>query len=241
MPIDCSLYAVPKTVVYGKVIKIQYHIEKQLYFRSKTRTKIKIPKANDFSINGKGLIIINIGYARVSKHEQNLDRQTDALNSAGVTKLYTEKVTGKKTDRPELMKMIDHLREGDVVIISELTRLSRSTKDLFMIVELIQSKGADIKSLKEAWLDTTTPHGKLMFTIFAGLSQFEADLIAQRTREGLEAARQRGRLGGRPKVDTGQVEKALKLYHTQKYTLREIEDLTGIKKSTLYRSLDKEK
>jgi DNA invertase Pin-like site-specific DNA recombinase len=85
--------------------------------------------------------------------------------------------------------MIDQLREGDIVIISELTRLSRSTKDLFAIVELIQSKGANIRSLKETWLDTTTPQGKLMFTIFAGLRQFEADLTAQRIKEGLAAAR----------------------------------------------------
>jgi len=178
-----------------------------------------------------------IGYARVSTLDQSLDRQTDALNAAGAVKLFTEKVTGKKADRPELMKLIDQLRDGDVVVISELTRLSRSTKDLFSIVELIQSKGADIKSLKEAWLDTTTPHGKLMFTIFAGLSQFEADLTAQRTREGLEAARQRGRLGGRPKANEADVKRALKLYRTGQHSIREITELTGITKSTLYRNL----
>lgn len=122
------------------------------------------------------MIIIIIGYARVSTLGQSLDRQVDALNGAGAVKLFTEKVAGKKTGRLELTRMIEQLRDGDVVIISELTRLSRSTKDLFTIVELIQSKGADIRSLKETWADTTTPHGKLMFTIFAGLSQFEADL-----------------------------------------------------------------
>jgi len=183
------------------------------------------------------LVIIIIGYARVSTLEQNLDRQVDALNSAGVVKLFTEKATGKTTERPELTRLIEQLREGDVVIISELTRLSRSTKDLFAIVELIQSKGANIKSLKETWLDTTTPHGKLMFTIFAGLSQFEADLTAQRTREGLEAARARGRLGGRPKIDEDSVKKAVKLYRTRQYSVKEIEELTGVKKSTLYRNL----
>ena len=183
------------------------------------------------------MVIIVIGYARVSTLEQNLDRQVDALNSAGVVKLFTEKATGKTTERPELTRLIEQLREGDVVIISELTRLSRSTKDLFAIVELIQSKGANIKSLKETWLDTTTPHGKLMFTIFAGLSQFEADLTAQRTREGLEAARARGRLGGRPKIDEDSVKKAVKLYRTRQYSVKEIEELTGVKKSTLYRNL----
>lgn len=178
-----------------------------------------------------------IGYARVSTLDQNLDRQVDALNTAGAVKLFTEKITGRTTERPELMRMIEQLREGDVVLISELTRLSRSTKDLFSIVELIQSNGADIRSLKETWLDTTTPHGKLMFTIFAGLSQFEADLTAQRTREGLEAARLRGRLGGRPKVNSNTIKKALKLYSSKQYSIREIEEMTGVKKSTLYRNL----
>jgi len=174
-----------------------------------------------------------IGYARVSTLEQNLDRQLDALNAAGTVKLFTEKVTGKKTDRPELMKLIEQLRDGDVVVISELTRLSRSTKDLFAIVELIQSKGADIKSLKETWLDTTTPHGKLMFTIFAGLSQFEADLTAQRTREGLAAARARGRMGGRPKVNGENAARALKMY-AGGFSVDEVCKSCGISKSTLY-------
>ena len=178
-----------------------------------------------------------IGYARVSTLDQSLDRQTDALNNAGAVKLFTEKVTGRKSDRPELMRMVEQLREGDVVIISELTRLSRSTKDLFTIVELIQSKGADIRSLKETWLDTTTPHGKLMFTIFAGLSQFEADLTAQRTREGLAASKARGRVGGRPKANADNVKKAVMLYNTRQYSVAEITELTGIKKSTLYRNL----
>ena len=178
-----------------------------------------------------------IGYARVSTLDQSLERQTDALNDAGVVKLFTEKITGKKSDRPELMKLVEQLRDGDVVVISELTRLSRSTRDLFAIVELIQSRGADIRSLKESWLDTTTPHGKLMFTIFAGLSQFEADLTAQRTREGLEAARMRGRLGGRPKANSDRVKKAVKLYNNRQHSIREIEELTGVKKSTLYRNL----
>jgi len=110
-----------------------------------------------------------IGYARVSTIDQNLDRQIDAMKENGAEKIFTEKATGKKADRPELMKMMEHLRDGDVVVISELTRLSRSTKDLFVIVEQIQAKGANIKSLKETWLDTTTPHGKLMFTISANL------------------------------------------------------------------------
>lgn len=178
---------------------------------------------------------IIIGYARVSTIEQNLDRQLDALKENGAEKVFTEKATGKKTDRPELMHLMDQLRDGDIVIISELTRLSRSTKDLFVIVEQIQSKGANIKSLKETWLDTTTPHGKLMFTIFAGLSQFESDLTAQRTREGLAAARTRGRLGGRPKVAADKSIMAVKMYDSNEFTVNEICTSCNIGKATLYR------
>ena len=141
-----------------------------------------------------------VGYARVSSEQQSLHRQIDSLVSYGVDErnIYKEKITGTKRDRPELNRMIDELKEHDTVILSELTRLSRSTKDLFELVGHINAKGADIKSLKESWLDTTTPQGKLMFTIFAGLSQFERDLISERTKEGLASAKARGRNGGRP-------------------------------------------
>jgi len=182
-----------------------------------------------------------IGYARVSTLDQNLDRQLDSLGGNGVEKIFTEKVSGKKFDRPELMRMIDQLRDGDIVIISELTRLSRSTKDLFAIVEQIQAKGANIRSLKETWLDTTTPHGKLMFTIFAGLSQFEADLIAQRTREGLAAARARGRFGGRPKTTSDKSSMALKMYDSKEFSVDEICKSCHIGKTTLYRLLKNRK
>jgi len=181
-----------------------------------------------------------VGYARVSTADQNLDRQIDALKTAGAEKLFTEKVTGKKQDRPELMKMIEQLREGDVVVISELTRLSRSTKDLFAIVDMIKAKGADIRSLKETWLDTTTPQGALMMTIFAGLSQFEADLTAQRTREGLAAARARGRFGGRPKTNKEQIDRALKMYDGG-FSVDETCKSCGISKSTLYNFINERK
>jgi len=183
------------------------------------------------------MVLIIIGYCRVSTIEQNLDRQIDAMKESGVEKIFTEKATGKKSDRPELMRMMDQLRDGDIVIVSELTRLSRSTKDLFAIVEQIQSRGANIRSLKETWLDTTTPHGKLMFTIFAGLSQFEADLTAQRTRDGLAAARARGRLGGRPRVDSDKSSMAIKMYHSGEFTMEQICKNCSIGKSTLYRLL----
>lgn len=182
-----------------------------------------------------------IGYARCSTADQNLDWQLDALNKEGCERIYQEKVSGTKKDRPELGKLLDALRSGDTVVICELTRLSRSTKDLFELVERISGAGANIKSLKEAWLDTTTPQGKLLFTIFAGVSQFERDLTHERTMEGLAAARARGRLGGRPKANAKAISKALALYDTGTIPIKDILDATGISKATLYSYINKRK
>lgn len=175
------------------------------------------------------------GYSRVSTVEQKLDRQIDQLNQFGVDEIFKEKITGTKSDRPELSRMLDKLRKGDLVVVSDLTRLSRSTKDLFMLVEKIESKGANIKSLKESWLDTTTPQGRLFFTILAGLSQFERDLISQRTREGLAVARARGRKGGRrPKLDINKQKAVYELYNQKKLSIPEICGMFSITKPTLY-------
>ena len=175
-----------------------------------------------------------IGYARVSTQEQNLDRQLDQLRQSGCERIYEEKVSGAKSDRPELARMLDALRKGDVVVIAELSRLSRSVRDLFNIVERIQGSGAEIKSLKEPWLDTTTPHGRLLFTFFSGISEFERDLIRQRTREGLKAARARGRKGGHPTLDPKKVELALKMYDSNACSIADITKATGVSKSSLY-------
>lgn len=181
---------------------------------------------------------MKIGYARVSTDEQNLYRQIDILKTAGCEKIFEEKVTGLNKERPELMRLLDQLRKGDTVIFNDLTRLSRSVKDLFSLVEQIENLGANIKSLKENWIDTTTPQGKLIFTIFAGLSQFERDLISQRTKEGLTAALARGRKGGRPKMEEKSIILALKMYNSKTYSISEITKATGISKSTLYRNLN---
>lgn len=177
---------------------------------------------------------MKIGYARVSTKEQNLDRQLDQLKEAGCERIFQEKISGTSKERPELQHMLDILRKGDVVVISELTRLSRSVKDLFSLVDQIHAQGADIRSLKEPWLDTTTPQGKLLFSIFAGVSQFERDLIHERTMEGLRSARARGRKGGRPAVDPQKLQLAVKLYNSGTMTVQEIVKTTGIGRSTLY-------
>ena len=186
---------------------------------------------------------MKLGYARCSTLDQNLDWQIDALMKEGCDRIFQEKFTGTRKDRPELLRMMDMLREGDTVIICELTRLSRSVKDLFDLVEQVEKAGANIKSLKEPWLDTTTPQGRLLFTIFSGVSQFERELIRERTMEGLASARARGRMGGRPGKYKKIVEQALTLYDSKAYSVDEISKTTGISRATLYKyvNLRKEK
>ena len=181
-----------------------------------------------------------VGYARVSTEEQNLDRQLDQLIEAGVDKrnIYQEKVTGTKRDREQLMKMIEELQEGDIVIVTDLTRVSRSTKDLLDIVDRIKAQGAAIKSLKDTWLDTTSdnPYNGFLLTVMSGLSQLERDLISQRTKEGLASAKARGRNGGRPSKRNDK-EDVVKLLCEQGYKMKDIVEKTGLSRSTVYRIL----
>lgn len=177
-----------------------------------------------------------VGYCRVSKSDMNLDRQVDALLESGVNHrcIYQEKVTGTKRDREELNKMLSELQSGETVVVSELSRLSRSTKDLFEVVDKIHAAGAQIKSLKESWLDTTTPQGKLMFTIFAGLAQFERDLLSERTKDGLKAAKARGRSGGRPSK-RNEKELTVRALYNSGVTIAEIVRQTELSRSTVNR------
>ena len=180
-----------------------------------------------------------IGYARVSTAEQSLDRQIDQLTTEGCERIYQEKVSGASKERPELTRLLDALREGDVVVITELSRLGRTVKGLIELVEKIHQAGADLKSLKESWLDTTSPMGKMVFTMMAGFAEMERDLIRERTAEGLKAARARGRKGGRPAIDQGQLSFALRMYDSKSCTVAEITKATGISKATLYSYLGK--
>ncbi len=138
-----------------------------------------------------------VGYARVSTEDQRLDPQTSALKAAGAERIFAEKVSGTKKSRPELDRMIDQLRQADVVVVAKYDRLSRSLQDLLHIVGTISAKGAGFRSLAED-IDTTTPAGRLVFHVFASIAQFERERISERTKEGLVASRKRGRVGGRP-------------------------------------------
>jgi DNA invertase Pin-like site-specific DNA recombinase len=139
------------------------------------------------------------GYARVSTREQDLSAQDAELMAAGCAKVYREKVSGAKTDRPELAKLIRRLEPGDVLVVTRLDRLARSTRDLLNVIAELTERGAGFKSLKDSWADTTTPHGKLMLTILGGLAEFERSLIVARTGEGRKRAKDRGVKFGRPR------------------------------------------
>jgi DNA invertase Pin-like site-specific DNA recombinase len=138
------------------------------------------------------------GYARVSTRDQTLASQDAQLHAAGCAKVYAEKISGAKTDRPELAKLIKRLEPGDVLVVTRLDRLARSTRDLLNIIDEISKAGAGFKSLADAWADTTTPHGKLMLTVLGGLAEFERSLILARTSDGRSRAMARGVKFGRP-------------------------------------------
>jgi DNA invertase Pin-like site-specific DNA recombinase len=151
-----------------------------------------------------------IGYARVSTNGQDLAGQIAELQTAGCVKIYREEVSGAKTDRRELAKLLRTIERGDVLIVSRLDRLARSTRDLLNILDAIAKVGAGFRSLKDAWADTTTAHGRLMLTILGGLAEFERELIRARTGEGRKRAKARGVQFGRPpKLNSHQRQEAL--------------------------------
>jgi DNA invertase Pin-like site-specific DNA recombinase len=140
-----------------------------------------------------------LGYARVSTNGQDLAAQEAELMAAGAAKVFKEKVSGAKTNRTELAKLMKRLEPGDVLVVTRLDRLARSTRDLLNVLESIRERGAGFRSLKDTWADTTTPHGRLMLTVLGGLAEFERELIRARTGEGRQRARARGVKFGRPR------------------------------------------
>lgn len=177
-----------------------------------------------------------IGYARVSTDDQNLDAQTDALTAAGAGKIFAEKVSGAKRGRPELNRMLDQLRDGDVVTVTKYDRLARSLKDLLEIVETISERGVGFRSLAED-IDTTTPAGRLIFHVFASIAQFERERISERTKEGLASARKRGRIGGRPPaLSTAQKDEVRRMRDQEHRAVPEIARLFKVSERTVRRA-----
>ena len=178
------------------------------------------------------------GYGSYTQ-EQILARQEDLFDRLGIDKKYRymEKMTGTKSDRPQLERLKDSVREGDTVYIESLSRLGRSTKDLLILVEYFKSKGVTLISDKEC-IDTSTPTGKMMTTVMCALAEFERDLIVERTKEGLEAARARGRKGGRKPKSEKEIKLALSLYDDGTHSVSEICRISKISQGTLYKAIN---
>jgi DNA invertase Pin-like site-specific DNA recombinase len=179
-----------------------------------------------------------LGYARVSTTEQDPSLQLDALESAGCIKVFTDKTSGALDRRPQLDRLLDQLRPGDTVVVWRLDRLGRSLRHLIALSEDLGEREVGLKSLQES-LDTTTANGRLFFKIMGSLAEFERDLISERTKAGLAAARARGRKGGRPPVMTPQkVRVARQMYEGGDCTVEEIAKTVGVSRKTIYRHLD---
>lgn len=175
-----------------------------------------------------------IGYARVSTQDQTLEAQKEALLSAGADHLFTEKVSGANRNRPQLSALLDSLQEDDLVLVTRLDRFARSTLDMLTLAEAITAKGAAFRSLAEPWADTTTPHGRMIVTVLAGVAEFERSLIRQRTGEGRRRAQSQGVRFGRPPALTPKQEaEALRLSqaHGNKYAA----EIMGVSVATIER------
>lgn len=180
---------------------------------------------------------MNIGYARVSKGDQDTAAQLRALEAAGVERVYQEQASGGRWDRPELHKVLDQLRQGDVLVVWKLDRLSRSLKDVLTIMERIEQRGAGFRSLTEA-IDTTTPAGRMMMQMVGSFAEFERAMIRERTKAGLEQARSEGRVGGRkPKLTAQQVGEIRDAVQSGRRTAADCARLFGVHPATISRIL----
>lgn len=182
---------------------------------------------------------MRFGYARVSTKEQNLDRQLDQLNRAGVDRIFSDKISGVKESRPELDRLIGTLREGDTVIVCSYDRLARSSKQLFDLADRFEREGVSLVSLKEG-TDTSTPQGRFFFTMCGAMAQFERELIKERQAEGIAAAKARGCKFGRPSTDRDKMDTAMRLYRDGGISVSKICERTGVSRSALYRALKEE-
>lgn len=186
-------------------------------------------------MKGWGMLV---GYARVSTDDQNLDLQTDALNSVGCSQLFTDQVSGAAMDKAGLTKALAYLREGDTLVVWKLDRLGRTVKGLVELVDLLKARGIQFRSVTDG-IDTSTPAGRFFFHMMAALAEMERDLIRERTNAGLAAARARGRLGGRkPKLDASKLESAQTLL-AAKVEVGVVAKNLGVSRTTLYRALAK--
>src|SRR5829696_3919745 len=180
---------------------------------------------------------MRVGYARVSRQDQRLESQRDALSADGCERIFEEKVSSREAERRALREAFDYCREGDVLVVARLDRLGRSLRELIDLVGELEGRGVGFRSLKES-LDTTTAGGRLIFHVFGALAEFEREIIRERTMAGLESARARGRHGGRPRaLDEGKARLARRLKNDGEHSVEEICSILGVGRSTLYRYL----
>ncbi|HDH5654256.1 TPA: recombinase family protein [Staphylococcus aureus] len=175
-----------------------------------------------------------IGYARVSTKDQSLDGQIDTLKEFGCERIFSEKISGRKVKRTELDKCLDYLREGDTLVIYKLDRLGRTTKQLIELAQWFDDNGIDLQII-DMNISTKDAMGKMFFTMMSAFAELEANLLSERTKKGLAAARARGRLGGRPSLPDHKKREIKFLYDEQMMTGEEIAEKTGVSRSTVYR------
>lgn len=186
-----------------------------------------------------------IGYVRVSSVEQNPARQYQQLKEMGMDRIYEERLSGATQKRPELQNMLEDLEAGDTISVTDLTRITRSTRDLFELVDDIKQKEANLKSLKDTWLDLSenNPYSEFLMTVMGGVNQLERDITKMRQREGIDLAKKEGKYRGRvQKYHAGHegMNHAVKLYKEGEMTVQKICDITNVSRSALYRRLHKE-
>jgi len=181
-----------------------------------------------------------IGYARVSTASQNLDSQIDMLNKAGCVKIFHDKISSVTSNRKGWSSLMDYIRPGDTIVVTELSRMTRSLTMLLDSIKELEQRGIEIMSLREN-IDNSTAIGRAFIHIMGSIHQMEKELRAERAAIGRESARARGRSGGRPFTDPKKIEYALLLYHDKKKTVKQISELTGVAGRTIYKYLQEEK
>lgn len=189
---------------------------------------------------GEGIFMVKIGYARVSTKEQNLDSQIDVLKAYGCERIFSEKVSGRKYKRTELDNCLDYMRDGDTLVITKLDRLGRTTKQLIELSLYLDNENINLQII-DMDISTKDAMGKMFFTMMSAFAELEANLLSERTKKGLDSARARGRVGGRPAISDQKKEMIKSLYNSKNYSGEEITKMVGVSRSTIYKVINESK
>lgn len=189
---------------------------------------------------GDGIFMAKIGYARVSTKEQNLDSQIDVLKAYGCERIFSEKVSGRKYKRTELDNCLDYMRDGDTLVITKLDRLGRTTKQLIELSLYLDNENINLQII-DMDISTKDAMGKMFFTMMSAFAELEANLLSERTKKGLDSARARGRVGGRPAISDQKKEMIKSLYNSRNYSGEEITKMVGVSRSTIYKVINESK